>query len=85
MEKRPGSAQPSGFVVGSFRDVWKARPMGVVLSSVWGGGLRGKKGVGDVFKAVESRSTAIPDPTGPEDPSVDLYFFFSGNLWQHER
>ena len=34
---------------------------------------------------VQAASSTVPKPTGPDDPSVDIYIYVSGGVWQHQR
>jgi hypothetical protein len=38
-----------------------------------------------VVDRVRAASSTLPKPTGPDDPSVDIYIHVSGSVWQHQR
>ncbi len=58
--------------------------MGVLVFVVKDVDLR-KRGVSNVAKQIAKRSSLLPKPTGPDDPSLDVYIYIPGRTWQHEK
>ena len=44
---------------------------------------RPRKGLGRVVDGIQAKSTELPKPAGVDDPSVDIYVYVSGSVWQH--
>jgi hypothetical protein len=60
--------------------------MGLLVHVIWGDAWRRpREGLGRVVERVQRASLATPKPAGPEDPSVDIYIYVSGGVWQHGR
>lgn len=58
--------------------------MGLLLHLTWGDSWRRpKEGLGLVVDRIQAVSGQLPKPTGPDDPSVDIYIYVSGSVWQH--
>ncbi|GAB3881153.1 hypothetical protein [Terrabacter terrigena] len=59
--------------------------MGLLTHLTWGDSWRRQKeGLGRVVDAIQAKSINMPKPIGPDDPSVDVYIYVSGAVWQHE-
>ena len=59
--------------------------MGILVNLTWGDSWRRpKEGLGRVVDQVQAAG-ALRMPTGPDDPSVDIYIYVSGSVWQHQR
>jgi hypothetical protein len=60
--------------------------MGILVNLTWGDSWRRpKEGLGRVVDQVQAAGSALPKPTGADDPSVDIYIYVSGSVWQHQR
>jgi hypothetical protein len=60
--------------------------MGILVNLTWGDSWRrSKEGLGRVVDQVQAASSALPKPAGHNDPSVDIYIYVPGNVWQHQR
>jgi len=60
--------------------------MGVLVHVTWGdAGRRPREDLGRVVDCVQHASLATPNPAGADDPSVDIYIYVSGAVWQHGR
>lgn len=60
-------------------------PVGILVNLTWGDSWRRPKaGLGRVVDAIQQTSRGLPKPTGPDDPSVDIYIYVSGKVWQHD-
>jgi hypothetical protein len=58
--------------------------MGVVTHLAWGDSWRRpKEGLGRVVDGIQAKSAELPKPTEADDPSVDIYIYVSGAVWQH--
>ncbi|MFC7490220.1 MULTISPECIES: hypothetical protein [unclassified Knoellia] len=59
--------------------------MGLLVHLTWGDSWRRpKEGLGRVVDAIQKMSTNMPKPVDADDPSVDIYIYVSGAVWQHE-
>jgi hypothetical protein len=59
--------------------------MGLLTHLAWGDSWRRpKEGLGRVVDAIQKKSTNMPKPVDADDPSVDIYIYVSGAVWQHE-
>ncbi|MER3389469.1 MAG: hypothetical protein RJQ01_05495 [Microcella sp.] len=58
--------------------------MGVLVFVVRDVDLR-KEGVSNAADQIAQRSSLLPKPTGPDDPSLDVYIYIPGKTWQHEK
>ena len=62
-----------------------AAHMGLVTHLTWGDSWRRpKEGLGRVVDGIQRKSGELPKPVDADDPSVDIYIYVSGALWQHE-
>jgi len=60
--------------------------MGLLVNVTWGDSWRRpKEGFGRVVERIQAASVALPKPTGPDDPSIDVYIYVPGAVWQHEK
>jgi len=58
--------------------------VGVLVHVRWGDAWRGpREGLGRVVDRVQHASLALPKPAGADDPSIDIYIYVSGAVWQH--
>lgn len=75
-------AKPVRSVLYAGHDLW----VGVLVYVVWGDAWRRpREGLGRVVDSVQQASLALPKPAGLDDPSVDIYIYVSGAVWQHGR
>ena len=67
---------------GRLRD---ASHMGLVTHLTWGDSWRRPKaGLGRVVDGISAKSKELPKPMDADDPSVDIYIYVSGSVWQHD-
>ena len=60
--------------------------MGLLTHLTWGDSWRRpKEGLGRVVDGIQARSKELPKPVDADDPSVDIYIYVSGAVWQHEE
>lgn len=60
--------------------------MGLLTHLTWGDSWRGpKEGLGRVIDGIQMKSGELPKPVDASDPSVDIYIYVSGAVWQHEE
>jgi hypothetical protein len=59
--------------------------VGILLQEVWGNEARYGTPLGTVIKRIRDASRFLPEPVDVDDPSVDVYLYFSGKHWRHER
>jgi hypothetical protein len=60
--------------------------VGVLVHVTWGDARRRpREDLGRVVDRVQRASLALPKPAGVDDPSVDIYIYVSGAVWQHGR
>lgn len=60
--------------------------MGLLTHLTWGDSWRRpKEGLGRVIDGIQSKSGEMPKPVDASDPSVDIYIYVSGAVWQHEE
>ena len=58
--------------------------MGLLVNVVWGDSWRRpKEGLGRVVDSIQA--DPLPEPANADDPSVDVYIYVSGSVWQHDR
>ena len=59
--------------------------MGIVVNLTWGDSWRQpKEGLSRVIKSIQETSAqSLPKPVDADDPSVDIYIYVSGSIWQH--
>jgi hypothetical protein len=58
--------------------------MGLLTHLTWGDSWsRPKEGLGRVVDGIQAKSKELPKPMDADDPSVDIYIYISGSLWQH--
>jgi hypothetical protein len=59
--------------------------MGLVTHLIWGDSWRRpKEGLGRVVDGIQAKSKELPKPMGADDPSIDIYVYVSGSVWQHD-
>lgn len=64
--------------------VGHAAGVGVLTHVTWGDSWRRpKEGLGRVVDSIQARSAQLPKPSDADDPSVDIYVYVSGAVWQH--
>ena len=60
--------------------------MGLEVNVTWGDSWRRpKEGLGRVVDGVQAAAPATRTDWVQGDPSVDLYIYVSGSVWQHQR
>lgn len=63
-----------------------AARMGLLVNLTWGDSWRKpKEGLGHVVDSITVASQNVAKPTSPDDPSVDIYIYVSGAVWQHAK
>lgn len=59
--------------------------MGLLTHLTWGDSWRRpKEGLGRVVDGIQVKSRELPKPSDADDPSVDIYIYVSGSVWQHD-
>ena len=63
-----------------------AARMGILTHLTWGDSWRRpKEGLGQVVDGIQRKSGELPKPVDANDPSVDIYIYVSGAVWQHDE